>query len=135
MTTLDTGLTIAEAAARTGLSTHTLRYYERDGLMLTDVGRGASGHRRYVEQDLAWIQMLTRLRATGMPIREVRAYALLCREGQGNESSRLAILQAHRLRVLDQLAEVTEHLGAIDVKIGMYVDRVREYDTARLRLA
>jgi DNA-binding transcriptional MerR regulator len=119
-----TGLSIAEAAERTGLTTHTLRYYERDGLMLRGVGRSSSGHRVYTDADLTWITMLTRLRATGMPIREVRAYAVLCREGDGNESERLALLQAHRARVLAQLAEVTEHLGAIDNKIGIYQARL-----------
>ena len=114
------GLSIAEAAERTGLSTHTLRYSERDGMMLHDVGRSSSGHRVYTERDLSWVAMLTRLRATGMPIREVRAYAALCRRGDGNELARLELLQTHRARVLAQLAEVTEHLGAIDDKIGIY---------------
>ncbi|MEO7448000.1 MAG: MerR family transcriptional regulator [Humibacillus sp.] len=118
------GLSIAEAAERSGLTTHTLRYYERDGLMAHPVGRSSSGHRVYTGLDLAWITMLTRLRATGMPIREVRAYAALCLEGDGNESSRLDILQAHRARVLQQLTQVTEHLGAIDTKIGMYQSRL-----------
>jgi DNA-binding transcriptional MerR regulator len=118
------GLSIAEAAERSGLTTHTLRYYERDGLMAHPVGRSSSGHRVYTDLDLAWITMLTRLRATGMPIREVRAYAALCRHGDGNESSRLEILLAHRARVLQQLSEVTSHLGAIDDKIGMYRARL-----------
>ncbi|HET8987285.1 MAG TPA: MerR family transcriptional regulator [Humibacillus sp.] len=118
------GLSIAEAAERTGLTTHTLRYYERDGLMLRAVGRSSSGHRVYTDADLLWITMLTRLRATGMPIREVRAYAVLCRQGDGNEIERLALLQAHRARVLAQLAEVTDHLGAIDNKIGIYQSRL-----------
>ena len=122
MTTLDTpvSLTIAEAAERTGLSPHTLRYYERDGLLLSGVGRSASGHRRYTEEDLGWIEMLTRLRATGMPIRDVRRYAELVRSGGGNEQVRLEMLRAHREQVLAQLAEVTDHLGAIDRKIGLY---------------
>jgi DNA-binding transcriptional MerR regulator len=83
MTTLAAaaGLSIAEAAERTGLTAHTPRYYERDGLMLRDVGRSSSGHRVYTEPDVAWITMLTRLPGTGMPIREVRAYAVLCRQG------------------------------------------------------
>ncbi|WP_230208839.1 MerR family transcriptional regulator [Nostocoides sp. HKS02] len=117
-------LTITEAARRTGLSPHTLRYYERDGLMLRDVQRSTSGHRRYAEHDLTWITMLTRLRATGMPIREVRAYAALAREGDGNESARLEILLAHRERVLAELAEVQDHLAALDAKIDLYASRV-----------
>ncbi len=113
-------LSIAAAARATGLTTHTLRYYERGGLLLEPVDRASSGHRRYTEQDLGWIDMVTKLRSTGMPIREVRAYAELCRAGDGNEPERLALLQAHRTRVLAQLAEVQQNLSAIDFKIGLY---------------
>src|SRR5579875_667422 len=112
-------LTIGEVAERTGLSRHTLRYYERGGLMLS-VGRGASGHRRYSELDLGWIELITKLRATGMPIREVRRYADLVRAGDGNEQERLALLRAHRARVRAELDTMTAHLGAIDAKIGFY---------------
>jgi len=127
VTSVDTGsrtYSIAETAERTGLTAHTLRYYERDGLMLGRVGRSASGHRRYTRADLTWIDLVTRLRATGMPIRDIRRYAELVRAGDGNEAERLALLRAHRQVVLDQLAEVQNHLGAIDRKIGIYVDRL-----------
>ena len=121
---VDTGpvstLTIAQAAEQTGLTTHTLRYYERDGLMLAAVDRSSSGHRRYSARDLTWIEMITRLRSTGMPMRDVRRYAALVRDGAGNEAERLDLLKAHRDRVERQLAEVTGHLRAIDHKIGIY---------------
>lgn len=120
-----TALSIAEAAEKTGLTTHTLRYYERDGLMLTSVDRSASGHRRYSERDLTWIVLITRLRSTGMPIREVRRYAALVRNGDGNEAERLELLTAHRARVEAQLAEVTGHLRAIDHKIGIYEGKLQ----------
>ncbi len=68
--------------------------------------------------------MLTCLRGTGMPIRDVRRYAELVRGGDGNEQERLDLLRAHRIQVLAQLAEVQEHLGAIDRKIGIYTDKV-----------
>lgn len=123
-----TALTIAEAAVRTGLTAHTLRYYERDGLLLGAVDRATSGHRRYTEQDLTWIVMVTRLRSTGMPIRDVRRYAELVRAGDGNEAERLALLQAHRERVEAQLAEVTGHLRAIDYKIALYEGKLAEAD-------
>jgi DNA-binding transcriptional MerR regulator len=119
------GVTIAEAAERTGLTAHTLRYYERDGLML-DVERAPSGHRRYREQDLGWIEMITRLRATGMPVREVRRYAELVRAESGNESERLELLTAHQERVRRNLAEVKAHLEAIDRKVAYYADAVTE---------
>jgi len=123
-----TTLTIAEAAASSGLSPDTLRYYERDGLMLQPVGRSATGHRRYTQRDLAWITLITRLRATGMPIRDVRRYADLVRAGAGNEAERLDLLRHHRQGVLARLAEVQEHLGAIDAKIGIYLDTLERMD-------
>ncbi|MDO7866754.1 MerR family transcriptional regulator [Nocardioides jiangxiensis] len=118
--------TIAEVADQTGLTAHTLRYYERDGLLLRPVERGASGHRRYSEQDLAWITLITRLRATGMPIRDVKRYAALVRAGDGNEQERLDLLLAHRARVEAQLAEITGHLRAVDHKIGIYEGKVEQ---------
>lgn len=121
-----TALSIAEAAAETGLTTHTLRYYERDGLLLAAVDRSPSGHRRYSRRDLTWIEMITRLRATGMPIRDVRRYAELVRAGGGNEAERLELLVTHRRRVEAQLAEVTSHLRAIDHKIGLYSGAVEQ---------
>jgi DNA-binding transcriptional MerR regulator len=124
-------LTIAEAAERTGLTTHTLRYYERDGLMLREVDRSATGHRRYTEQDLGWIELLTCLRGTGMPISDVRRYAALVRAGDGTETERLELLREHRRRVLAELARVQEHLGAIDRKIGIYVDKLETSAIAR----
>ena len=93
---------IAEAAERLGLTADTLRYYERDGLLVETPGRAPSGHRRYTENDLGWILLITRLRATGMPIRRVRAYAELCRQGEGNELARLELLYQHRDQVLAQ---------------------------------
>lgn len=113
-------MTIAEAAGELGLTADTLRYYEKDGLLLRPVPRTTSGHRQYDEPDLRWIKLVTCLRATGMPIRDVRRYAALVRNGDGNEEERLALLHAHRDSVLRQLAEVTAHLGAIDHKIGIY---------------
>jgi DNA-binding transcriptional MerR regulator len=134
---VSTGLSIAAAAERTGLTPDTLRYYEHDGLMLRPVGRTSSGHRRYTDADLRWIELLTRLRGTGMPIRDVRRYAELVRTGDGNEEERLALLRAHRQLVLAQLAEVQEHLGAIDAKIGIYEDKLlsRDLDLERARTA
>ena len=119
-TVTTSGITIARAAELTGLTADTLRYYERDGLMLRPVQRASSGHRRYTQRDLDWIRLVTRLRATGMAIRDVRHYAELVRTGAGNEDDRLAFLRAHRQTVLAQLAEVEGHLAAIDHKIELY---------------
>lgn len=118
------GLSIAEAAQLSGLTPDTLRYYERGGLMLRPVPRSTSGHRLYGERELNWIRLITKLRSTGMPIRAVRRYADLVRHGDGNEAERLELLRAHRQVVLARLAEVQDHLGAIDYRIGIYEDHV-----------
>jgi DNA-binding transcriptional MerR regulator len=70
--------------------------------------------------------MITRLRSTGMPMRDVRRYAALVRSGDGNEAERLDLLKAHRERVERQLAEVTGHLRAIDHKIGLYEGKLEQ---------
>jgi DNA-binding transcriptional MerR regulator len=120
---LETGLTIADAARATGLSVHTLRYYERAGL-IDGVDRAASGHRRYRESDLAWVETLRCLRATGMPIRRIRRYAELVRAGDGNEDERLALLEEHRAAVRAELAEVQAHLAFVERKIATYKERI-----------
>ncbi len=126
------GVSIAEAARRTGVSAHTLRYYERVGLVITPVDRTSGGRRRYHQLDLDWIVICTRLRATGMPIKEIRRYAQLVSAGHGNEKERLALMEAHRDNVTAQLAEVQEHLKLIDHKIDVYRGRLEAGDADRL---
>jgi DNA-binding transcriptional MerR regulator len=126
------GLSIAEAARRTGVSVHTLRYYERAGLVVSAVDRTAGGRRRYQEIDLAWITVCTKLRATGMPIKTIRRYAQLVCAGPGNEQERLALLEAHRADVRAKLAEVQENLAVIDHKIDVYRGRLAAGDADRL---
>lgn len=110
--------TIAEVAARTGVSAHTLRYYERIGLL--DVGRQANGHRRFTEHDIHGVVFIGRLRATAMPIREIQRYFALVAAGPSTEGDRLALLQSHRLAVRTRLHEVEEAVGAIEHKIARY---------------
>ncbi len=124
MTLIHDGASIAEAAAATGVSTHTLRYYERAGLMLTPVDRASSSHRRYSDADIGWVQFLTRLRWTGMPIAVMRRYTELVREGEATVAQRRELLVTHRAAVRAQLAEITASLTAIDHKIDLYDKKV-----------
>ena len=114
--------TVAQAAERTGLTVHTLRYYEREGLMLATVSRTSSGHRAYSERDISWIELLTRLRATGMSIARMKQYRDMVLIGPGNEPNRLELLIAHRDQVREQLRETEEHLAAIESKIAVYTE-------------
>jgi DNA-binding transcriptional MerR regulator len=127
----EAGLSIAEAARRTGVSVHTLRYYERAGLVINPVGRTNGGWRRYQQDDLYWIKICTRLRATGMPIRTIRRYAELVSAGGGNEQERLALLESHRAEVTAKLAELQESLALIDHKIDIYRGRLAAGDADR----
>lgn len=117
-------VSISEAAERTGMSAHALRYYERAGLMLSNVDRASSSHRRYSEADIRWVEFLTKLRSTGMPIARVREYVDLVRQGDETTATRLALLQAHREAVLLQLDEITRSLAAIDYKIALYSEGI-----------
>ena len=127
------GVTIAEAVRRTGVSAHTL--------LATTSARGWSSHqltarwaaaRRYRAEDLKWIKICTSLRATGMPIKDIRRYAQLVAAGPGNEQDRLALMEEHRAAVLARLAEVQENLKVIDHKIDVYRGRLEAGDADQL---
>lgn len=117
------GLTISAAAEASGLSIDTLRYYEKEGLTLHRPGRSSSGQRRYTEENVRWLDTLVMLRRTGMPIRGIKAFVELYRV-DGSEADRLAILEAHRVHVIEQLVEVQTHLDAINRKIDYYKTQV-----------
>src|SRR5437762_9305251 len=112
-------LTIQRAAAETGLSADTLRYYERIGL-LPGIARSDSGHRRFSEDDLGWIRFLQCLRSTGMPIESIHRYAELLRAGDVTVSDRLGLLEAHRQTILNEMAELQRALDTIEMKIANY---------------
>jgi DNA-binding transcriptional MerR regulator len=114
----DQTFTIAEVAEVTGVSAHTLRYYERIGLL--DVARQPSGHRRFSEHDISRVVFIGRLRATAMPIRDIQRYFALVAAGPSTEGDRLALLQSHRRAVRVRLRELEAALGAIEHKIARY---------------
>lgn len=118
MITFTDTLTIRETSLRTGLTTHTLRYYERLGLIIA--GRSASGHRRYRKSDLEWIKVLICLRDTGMPIQRMVEYARLVREGESTIPKRVALLKTHRGEILANLDRHRRYLQIIEQKIRSY---------------
>lgn len=112
------GLTIQQVVLVTGLSAHTLRYYERAGLMQDRVGRNdANGRRYYTQQDIDWIEFIKCLRAAGMPIRDVRHYTELIRQGEETITERMQLLKQHQKRIKEHLNEVEKYLSAITTKI------------------
>lgn len=127
MTQVIERLSIGQVAERTGLSVHTLRFYEREGIFVEPVTRDGNGRRVYTGADVDWLnQVITKFRASAMPMESIRAYVALVKEGPGNESARLAILQAHQERVLAQMDQLQQALQLITYKVGVYEDRVAE---------
>ncbi|MFX4286613.1 MerR family transcriptional regulator [Janibacter sp. G349] len=110
---------IAEVSRRSGLTQDTLRWYEREGL-LPRVARGSDGRRRYEEADVRIVELIVRLRSTGMPVAEQRRFVDLLDEGAASHGRRMALLREHRIRVLDRLLGMREALGAIEDKIDHY---------------
>lgn len=110
---------IAEAAHRSGLSIDTLRYYERIEL-IDPPARDSGGRRAYNDDDLVWLEFLTRLRTTGMPIRMMREYAKLRHQGLASAGRRKQILVEQRAEVLDRIAELNKCLEVLNYKITNY---------------
>jgi DNA-binding transcriptional MerR regulator len=113
------GYTISEVVAVTGLTAHTLRWYERIGLM-PHVDRSHTGQRRYSNRDLDWLDLVTKLRLTGMPVADMVRYAELVREGESTYAERQALLEATRRDVLARIAELHDTLAVLDRKISFY---------------
>ncbi|MDP4027055.1 MerR family transcriptional regulator [Methylobacterium sp. NEAU 140] len=121
---------IGELARRSGLTAHTIRYYERIGL-LPYADRDSSRHRDYDASILAWIQFLGRLKATGMPIRDMLRYAALRERGVETEAERRDLLVRHRESVRRHAADLRDCLLVLDAKIAGYADaekRIQDHD-------
>jgi DNA-binding transcriptional MerR regulator len=117
-------LSIGEVAERTGLSTHTLRFYEREGLFVEPIRRAPGGRRVYSENDVEWLNLCVMLRATGMPLPAIRRYTELVRAGAGNEGERLALLRRHQDQVRADIDRLHQCLDLIGYKVRVYEDIV-----------
>jgi len=120
---IDAPLTIAQAAQMLDLSAHTLRYYERIGLL--DVSRDASGNRVYDAETMRRLVFITRMRLSGMAIRDLQHYVELVDEGDDTVAERLEMLLEHRDTIRRQIAELTLSLAATEYKIATYGGRTQ----------
>ena len=118
-------LTIQEVTQATGLSAHTLRYYERIGL-IHPIERQENTRRCYSPDDVGWINFLLKLRAIGMSIRDMQRYAELQRQGDETLPERLEMLKSLRDQVEAHIDELNEHLKLIHYKIEVYGQMVME---------
>jgi len=116
-------MNIREFAEHTGLTAHTLRYYERVGLM-GDVGRDENGYRVYGPQDAQWVGFLHHLRETGMSIREMERYCALRAQGDGTLANRLALLERHTDQLAAHLRQQHDHLARLRETVAVYRARM-----------
>jgi DNA-binding transcriptional MerR regulator len=118
-------MTIKDVAGRTGLSEHTLRYYERLGI-ISGVVRSDSGYRDYSEQDVGWIEFIQCLKLTGMPLEDLREFSEYLNHGSTTPEDYdavLSILENQRQRVLEQIEERKESLNHIEFKLGLFREK------------
>jgi DNA-binding transcriptional MerR regulator len=118
-------LTIQQVALATGLSEHTLRYYERIGL-IHPINRAENKHRRYCDDDIGWIDFLNKLRATGMTIQQMQQYSMLQRQGDSTLPERVEMLKALRCQVDARMDELREHRKLLDYKVEIYEGIIAE---------
>lgn len=111
-------MTIAEVADLLDITAHTLRYYEREGLV--EVGRDGLGHRVYDAATVRRLVFLTRMRLSGMPMRDLQHYIALVDEGDGTVPERLDMLIEHRDTICRRIRELTLSLAATEFKIATY---------------
>jgi DNA-binding transcriptional MerR regulator len=116
---METSLTIAEVAERTGFTAYTLRYYERIGLIAA-VPRAPGGQRRYARADMEWLAFLLRLRETGMPIQGMQAFARLRSQGDASVGERREMLEQHLAEVQAKVAALQQSMQALSLKIDHY---------------
>ncbi|HEX2985679.1 MAG TPA: MerR family transcriptional regulator [Caproiciproducens sp.] len=111
--------TIAQAAAKTGLTTHTLRYYEKEGL-LPFVERNASGIRSFKDSDFEWLGIICCLKNTGMQIKDIKEFIGWCMEGDSTLEKRRQMFVCHKAAVEKQIEALQNYLKNIDYKIWYY---------------
>lgn len=114
---------IGEFSRLTGLGIHTLRYYEHEDLLAPE--RDSGNRRRYSDGDVTWAEFILRLKATGMPIKDIRRYSELRAAGGGTLTERLEMLAQHREALSERIAQLQEHKSRLDEKIEFYREEIR----------
>ena len=121
---------IQEVSKRTGLTAHTLRYYEKEGL-LSGVERTQGGFRQYTDEDLERLGLICCLKNTGMSIQEIARFVQLTHEGDHTLEERVELLRVHRERVLERMAEMQKHLDKVTWKLNFFTEKLRAYEAGQ----
>ncbi len=119
--------TIQEVRNKTGLTAHTLRYYEKEGL-LSGVERTQGGFRQYTDEDLERLGLICCLKNTGMSLQEIARFVELTNEGEQTLRERVELLRVHREHVVARIAEMQRHLEKVTWKLDFFSEKLRAYE-------
>ena len=119
--------TIQEVCKKTGLTAHTLRYYEKEKL-LPNVSRSAGGFRQYSEEDVESLGMICCLKNTGMSLQEIARFMELSREGDQTLRERCELLKKHRENVLARMEEMERYLEKVTCKVNYFSQKLRDFE-------
>jgi DNA-binding transcriptional MerR regulator len=116
-------MNIKEFSKISGISSYTLRYYEKIGIF-QEIRRDTNGHRDFTEKDLLWAEFINRLKETGMPLEQIKEYALLRQQGENTENARKNLLEDHASVLKNKISEEKQHLSKIKEKIKYYEENI-----------
>ncbi|HEM4070456.1 TPA: MerR family transcriptional regulator [Streptococcus suis] len=111
--------TITEVSEKYQISSNTLRYYERIGL-LPDIPRQSNGNRYFTENNLKWLEMIICLRHSGIPIENLVNYADLLKQGKGTEKERENLLREQLATLYQKQANLQRSIDRLEHKISLY---------------
>ena len=118
---------IQEMSRKTCLSVHTLRYYEKEGL-LSGIQRSPGGFRQYTDADLETVGLIRCLKNTGMSLREITRFVELTRKGDQTLKERVELLREHRETVIARMREMQEYLDKVTRKLDFYGEKLQSYE-------
>jgi len=110
---------IMEAGKKLGLSIHTLRYYEKAGLM-PEIMRNETGSRVYTDSDISWIYLIRCLRDIDMPIQNIRDYINLLKNPNSTLEERCSMVEAFKKEIGEKLRKYKIVQSLIDKKLEFY---------------
>ena len=121
---------IQDVSKKTGLSAHTLRYYEKEGL-ISGVERTQGGFRQYTDEDLERLGLICCLKNTGMSIQEIARFVQLTRQGDHTLKERVELLREHRERVLAKMEEMQKYLEKVTWKLNFFTEKLNAYEAEK----
>lgn len=125
--------TVRDISKKTGVTTHTLRFYEKQGV-LPYAERTENGFRMYDESSIEWIETILALRSTGIPLAELKHYVDLYKEGDSTLQKRKEVMNNHKVKVEEQILQLIKTLGRINYKMALYDIQLEELERSSCTL-